>query len=451
MKIKVFSWLILSTLYFLTFSQSILTMDKEQPTEALSLSTQMETALKNHNAAAFNASIQRFRANLQNRDLKEQQAICTTFKNCTKSRIVKSKIAFIASRIDTLEKRYYRKSKNNTVHETLQAAYLSTINTSAITTNPETGNHVHNPMNNALSKQPTSSKKTTENATKTTVKMYDHQLFSGHTTGTIEIYTYNKPDFYSIERKNGSVCIGHTDAISAFDIYNKKFLISGSIDETVKVWDINQRKCLTTVRPAGILDDRGDITALAIGCKKLLLAGTLDGALHILENKNNDFYDAPHYVKTNQIKAHDDKITAMGTINEIGYISGSLDSTSKIWDRETIQHIQTQKHSGKVTSIEVGDKCFINLINNNTLEIWNTEQRSPLHTFQENDFITAITIDDTHIALGLDTGTIKIIDLKYPSISDSIKVSDSALQTISLHHNKLKAFTAENSFIEIEL
>ncbi len=171
------------------------------------------------------------------------------------------------------------------------------------------------------------------------------------------------------EYKNLKTLKGHSESVNsvAYSPDGTKF-ISGSYDNTIKIWDANTGQCLKT------------------------LAGHSD------------------YVKSVAYSPDGTKI-----------ISGSRDKTVKIWDANTGQCLKTlEGHSTTVESVAFspdgtkiisGSEAIINQSETGIIKIWDANTGQCLKTLvghSENVSSVAYSPDGTKIISGSIDGTIKI-------------------------------------------
>jgi WD40 repeat protein len=253
---------------------------------------------------------------------------------------------------------------------------------------------------------------------------------------------------------------GHNDTIYSIAISSEdEFIVSASMDKTIKIWDFNTGKCLKTLE-----GHTSAVESIAISCcDEYIVSGSWDKTIKIWDVKTGKC------LKT--LKGHNDYILSIAISNEDEFIiSGSRDGTIKIWDFETGECLKTIEDEweasvtlvaitddneyiisgnsfGKITiwdveneySLETLEDLYedsiisINFINDDkyivatnikTINIWSMlnlenigiKKRSPLQTIStESDFdinSSTITNDDKYIIYGNDDGTINICDME---------------------------------------
>ncbi len=119
---------------------------------------------------------------------------------------------------------------------------------------------------------------------------------------------------------------GCINALTSIHFNNTDYLISGSSDSTVKIWDQNSAQSVYQL-PTGHTDS---IQAIAYQNRLNLLAiGSKDKSFSLWKTKE---YEGKN-IKT--INAHTDVIEALVILPNTNIVSASADNTIKIWQSES--------------------------------------------------------------------------------------------------------------------
>ena len=164
------------------------------------------------------------------------------------------------------------------------------------------------------------------------------------------------------------VQLGHSDRVTsiAFSPDGKTF-VSGSADNTLKLWDVSTGKEIRTFR-----GHSGDVTSVAF--------------------------------------SPDGKIIISGS-------GGLFDNTLKLWDVSTGKEIRTFRgHSGGVTSVAFSPdgKTFVSGSDDNTLKLWDVSTGKEIRTFKGNSdrvWSVAFSPDGKMIVSGSHDGTTRLWDI----------------------------------------
>ena len=115
---------------------------------------------------------------------------------------------------------------------------------------------------------------------------------------------------------------GHTSWINSIAISpDGKYIVSGSDDETIKIWDIKTAECLNTL--LGHSETVSSVTISPDG--KYIVSGSIDKTIKIWDIKTAECL--------NTLEGHSSYVESV-TISPDGkyIVSGSHDKTRKIWD-----------------------------------------------------------------------------------------------------------------------
>ena len=121
---------------------------------------------------------------------------------------------------------------------------------------------------------------------------------------------------------------GHTQVVFSVTV-SGKYIISGSLDNTIKIWDLSTSKLVTTLE----------------GHNGYVMSVAVSGIINTAKFPDN--------------------------IGKQYIISGSEDKTIKIWDFSTFKLIKSlESHTNSVKSVAVSDKYIISGSEDNTIKIW---------------------------------------------------------------------------------
>ena len=182
-------------------------------------------------------------------------------------------------------------------------------------------------------------------------------------------------------------------------------IISGSDDNTIKIWDVNIGTCLKTLE--GHSNYVGSVSFSPDSIR--IISGSYDKTIKI--------WDANMGVCIKSLYGHS------GYVQSVAYspdgsriISGSADKTIKIWDSNTGVCIKTLKgHSFWVNSVAYSPDGIriISGSGDETIKIWDANMETCLKTLEEHSgsvWSVAYSPDGSRIISGSDDKTIKIWD-----------------------------------------
>ncbi|KAF9375484.1 hypothetical protein CPC16_000693 [Podila verticillata] len=159
---------------------------------------------------------------------------------------------------------------------------------------------------------------------------------------------------------------GHTDGVMCLQ-FDDSFLITGSYDNTVKVWNIETGECLRTLTGHALC-----IRALHFDDAKLI-TGSMDRTLKIWN------YHTGQCIRT--LQGHTDGIVTLDFDSRI-LASGSADATIKIWNFATGECSTLKGHGDLVNKVQIyKKKLLVSASDDTTVKLWDIATRTCLRTF----------------------------------------------------------------------
>ena len=154
-----------------------------------------------------------------------------------------------------------------------------------------------------------------------------------------EIDTTTNPQNYDWNVKRNLT--GHTSPVDSLEISFEGFLISGSSDKSIKVWNIETGECLKT-----LTGHSGSVFSLAISDEDLLISGSSDKTIKIWDIKTGQCLET--------LTGHTDWVRSLAISKEGKLISGADDRSIIIWDIESGKIFQTLNgHKNRVYSLAI--------------------------------------------------------------------------------------------------
>ncbi|KAG0352920.1 hypothetical protein BG005_007705 [Podila minutissima] len=159
---------------------------------------------------------------------------------------------------------------------------------------------------------------------------------------------------------------GHTDGVMCLQ-FDDSFLITGSYDNTAKVWNIETGECLRTLTGHALC-----IRALHFDDAKLI-TGSMDRTLKIWN------YHTGQCIRT--LQGHTDGIVTLDFDSRI-LASGSADATIKIWNFATGECSTLKGHRDLVNKVQIyKKKLLVSASDDTTVKLWDIATRTCLRTF----------------------------------------------------------------------
>ncbi|PIA16239.1 WD40 repeat-like protein, partial [Coemansia reversa NRRL 1564] len=204
-------------------------------------------------------------------------------------------------------------------------------------------------------------------------------LVVGGESGTIRVYNIAKMTSFELT--------GHTDWVNSVRLYGANTLFSCSDDMLVKRWDLEQRQCVRTFS-----GHSHHVQSLQLSSNGLLKSDSANrkSGQQQLSSRNADNNTRPFM------------------------ITGSLDSTMRVWDIDTGECLDTIfGHIEGIWSLEFDSLRIVTGSNDGTVKVWDTSSHACLFTLKTTSAaINCVSISDTCIIVGDNDGYVRVYDFR---------------------------------------
>jgi len=225
------------------------------------------------------------------------------------------------------------------------------------------------------------------------IKIFKGYLISGSRDKMIRVW-----DLCTGECKK--ILEGHENTISAVDM-NNKYIASGSYDKTIRIWDKNSGECLRILR--GHTENILDIK---------LKGNTL---ISCSEDQTIKVWDISRGDMIKNIPCHNRKISALA-INKNKLISASWDHTINVWDMKNWNLIHTfEGHGDAVDCVDSKGNWVVSGDQANKIFVWDLEKkkkvrelnghsRTVMDVFLEGNILYSCSKDRSILLWDINTG-----------------------------------------------
>ncbi|TKW06260.1 hypothetical protein SEVIR_7G231300v4 [Setaria viridis] len=185
------------------------------------------------------------------------------------------------------------------------------------------------------------------------------------------------------------VLAGHTEIIVCIDTCvsssGKTLVVTGSKDNTVRLWDAERRRCIGTGK--GHLGAVGSV-AFSKKSKNFFVSGSSDRTIKIWtwDDTLDDADDEVPLRAKAVVAAHDKDINSLSVSPNDGLVcSGSEDRTACIWKLPNlVSSVVLKGHKRGIWSVEFSlvEQCVMTSSGDRTIKIWSVADGTCLKTFE---------------------------------------------------------------------
>ncbi|PVU92094.1 hypothetical protein BB561_004045 [Smittium simulii] len=210
-------------------------------------------------------------------------------------------------------------------------------------------------------------------------------------------------NFYELDKRweNGPVkittVVGHQDSVYCVQ-FDKKKIVTGSRDNTIKIWDIRTLQCLKVLigHTASVLCLKYD--------NEILVTGSSDSTIIVWCMKT--------FQQKLQLQGHIAGVLDVG-FNKDFIISCSKDCTIKLWDRNTGELVSTLVgHKGPVNAISLHESTLVSASGDTLIMMWDLNTKKQIKEFQGHTRgLACVQFDGKTIISGSNDNSIKTWDI----------------------------------------
>ncbi|KAI8870840.1 WD40 repeat-like protein, partial [Ramicandelaber brevisporus] len=211
--------------------------------------------------------------------------------------------------------------------------------------------------------------------------------------------------------------LGHTDSVYCLQ-FDRRKLVTGSRDRTIKIWDMNTWKCTQTLygHDASVLCLKYDA--------QQMVTGSSDSSVIVW-----DAVDQPgtagSFKPAYQLKSHSAGVLDV-SFNDDYIVSCSKDLSIKVWSREQLPPDATAAimdlpslpllrtltgHRGPVNALQLRSNRIVSASGDATIRMWDPDSGQCLHEYTGHGRgLACVQFDGRRIVSGSNDQTIKVWD-----------------------------------------
>lgn len=189
----------------------------------------------------------------------------------------------------------------------------------------------------------------------------------------------------------------HTEGIycSQFD---KHRIVTGSRDQTIKIWDPRSGKCLNTIRA-----HCGSVLCLQYDATHIV-SGSSDATVAITDMRT---------AVVRYLRGHDQSVLGVRWVQTDKVVSCSKDEQLRLWDRSSGQCLRVMTgHRAAVNAVQWHDTRIVSASGDRTLKVWEVESGVCTQTLRGHTRgVACVEFDGQRIISGSSDHTIRIWDV----------------------------------------
>ncbi|MBD2339581.1 hypothetical protein H6G64_21645 [Calothrix sp. FACHB-156] len=239
------------------------------------------------------------------------------------------------------------------------------------------------------------------------------------------------PQTASLTPPGGSLVrtlVGHSKSVNALALTpDGKYVISGSDDNTLKVWNWQTGEELRTLN-----GHSSYVNALALTPDgKYVISGSLDSTLKVWNWQTGE--------ELRTLNGHSKSVEALALTSDSKYvITGSSDTTLKVWDWQTGEELRTLAgHTSSVNAVALTSdgKYAISGSGDTTLKVWNWQTGELLRTIEgHSSYVNTLTLtpDGKYAISGSGDTTLKVWNWQTGELLRTIEGHSGRVRAVAL-------------------
>ncbi|XP_045124022.1 F-box/WD repeat-containing protein 7-like [Portunus trituberculatus] len=225
---------------------------------------------------------------------------------------------------------------------------------------------------------------------------------------------------------------GHDDHVITCLQFSGNTIVSGSDDNTLKVWNATSGKCMRT-----LTGHTGGVWSSQMS-GNLIVSGSTDRMLRVWDADTGECYHIlyGHTSTVRCLHLHGNKV-----------VSGSRDATLRVWDVRTgaCERVLVG-HVAAVRCVQYNGRLVVSGAYDYMVKVWNAERQECLHTLQgHTNRVYSLQFDGVHVVSGsLDT-SIRVWDVETGQCRHTLMGHQSLTSGMELKNNILISGNADST------
>ncbi|XP_067004294.1 F-box/WD repeat-containing protein 7 [Anabrus simplex] len=225
---------------------------------------------------------------------------------------------------------------------------------------------------------------------------------------------------------------GHDDHVITCLQFSGNRIVSGSDDNTLKVWSATTGKCLRT-----LVGHTGGVWSSQMS-GAIIISGSTDRTLKVWNAESG------HCIHT--LYGHTSTVRCMH-LHGKKVVSGSRDATLRVWNIETGECLHVLiGHLAAVRCVQYDGRLVVSGAYDYMVKVWNPEREECLHTLQgHTNRVYSLQFDGIHVVSGsLDT-SIRVWEVETGACRHTLMGHQSLTSGMELRNNILVSGNADST------
>jgi len=232
--------------------------------------------------------------------------------------------------------------------------------------------------------------------------------------------------------RSPKVLKGHDDHVITCLQFSGNRIVSGSDDNTLKVWSAMTGKCLRT-----LVGHTGGVWSSQMA-NNVIVSGSTDRTLKV--------WNAESGTCVHTLYGHTSTVRCMH-LHATKVVSGSRDATLRMWDVETGECLHVLVgHVAAVRCVQYDGRLVVSGAYDYMVKVWNPEREECLHTLSgHTNRVYSLQFDGVHVVSGsLDT-SIRVWDVESGACRHALMGHQSLTSGMELRDNILVSGNADST------
>ncbi len=218
----------------------------------------------------------------------------------------------------------------------------------------------------------------------------DGKILSGSADDTVRVW--------DMQGNHLAVCKGHEDGVTSVCVTKDGKIVSGAVDATVRVWDIQGNQLAICRGHRGVL-------SVYITKDGKIVSGSRDSIVRVWDMEGNQLAEC---------RGHKYWVTSVCVTKDGKIVTGSYDLTVRVWDMQGNELAVCRGHEGSVTSVCVTeDGKIVSGSRDSIVRVWDMEGNQLAVCRGHAGGVTSVCVTKkAKILSGSDDKTVRVWDME---------------------------------------